>query len=408
MMSAPDKSPTLPTRRTSRGALLPSTARRLINATNLCYGGGAAVAVSFIYDVSRIPREAAKYSVMASEFVDRELRALRCPTDAFADYRVASHYGLRALWSGLAREMERFDLVFTVFGPCYALGYRGVHLVGFADPWIAYPRNEAYGRLSLMAAWRTRFEWLLRELFYLNSSVLICELEHVPKALMRNTCLRRREMAVVHSAIPSVYSDPSLWLPVKIPRRTGVVNAGLISRNYPHKNLALLPSLKATLSHVHGLEVDFYVTFSDEEWAACTPEFRASIVNVGLLRLNQCPSFYEGMDVVVFPSLLECFSAVPIETLSMRKPLVASDRDFVRDCCDKFAFYFDPADLDAAAVAFVRAWEHAADEAYLTAACTHVQMFGSSLRRTQRYLAVIDSYIEQATTKGNTAAEEEI
>ena len=45
---------------------------------------------------------------------------------------------------------------------------------------------------------------------------------------------------------------------------------------------------------------------------------------------------------VIFPSLLECFSATPIEAMIMKKPVFASDRLFVRQSCDGFVNYFDP------------------------------------------------------------------
>lgn len=374
-------------------------ASRLINAANLRDGGGPAVAVSFIYDLSRWQVEAGKYAVLVCEYVDRNLRALNCDTSVFSEYRVQNHYGLTGLRGGLGSELRRYDLVFTVFGPCYALGYKGRHLVGFADPWVAYPKNEVYPRLGWLRGLKTRFEWFVRELFYLNSTLLICELEHVPTALKKNTLLTRRRMEIVHSAIPSVYLDPECWREVAIPRKDGVLNLGLISRNYIHKNLAILPGLKRVLREKYSLAAEIYVTFSNDEWLACSEEFRTSITNVGLLTLAQCPKFYSAMDVVVFPSLLECFSAVPIEALYMEKPLVASDRPFVRDCCGDYAVYFDPMNNveEAAAEAVVEAIKRISDDPeYLKRASRQGRKFGSSERRSKEYLQLIDKHAHEA------------
>jgi glycosyltransferase involved in cell wall biosynthesis len=374
-------------------------ASRLINAANLRDGGGPAVAVSFIYDLSRWPEEAGKYAVLVSEYVDRNLRALSCDTAVFREYRVQSHYGLAGLRGGLGSELRKFDLVFTIFGPCYALGYNGRHLVGFADPWVAYPRNEVYPRLGWLRGLRTRFEWFVRELFYLNSTVLVCELEHVPIALKKNTFLARRPMEIVHSAIPSVYLERERWKEIAISRKDGVLNLGLISRNYLHKNLAILPGLKRVLREKYRQPVEIYVTFADDEWQACSEEFRSEVINIGLLTLAQCPAFYSAMDVVVFPSLLECFSAVPIEALYLEKPLVASDRPFVRDCCDDYAVYFDPINNPetSAAEAVMEAIKRiSVDSEYLKRAARHVQKFGSSQRRSREYLQLIEKYTDGA------------
>jgi hypothetical protein len=80
----------------------------------------------------------------------------------------------------------------------------------------------------------------------------------------------------------------------------------------------------------------------------------------------------------------------------MRKPLVASDRGFVRDCCGEYAFYFDPTSADAAATSVVQALEKTAGEpAFLEKAYQHVQRFGSSKRRSEHYLRLIEEHAHE-------------
>ncbi len=55
------------------------------------------------------------------------------------------------------------------------------------------------------------------------------------------------------------------------------------------------------------------------------------------------------MDAVIFPSLLECFSASPLEAMFMNKPLFASNRPFVKQFCGDYAKYFNPNDPYSAA-----------------------------------------------------------
>ncbi|MEM7928074.1 glycosyltransferase, partial [Morganella morganii] len=47
---------------------------------------------------------------------------------------------------------------------------------------------------------------------------------------------------------------------------------------------------------------------------------------------------------LIFPSLLESFSATPVEAMKMKVPVIASDLPFVRSICKDSAFYFNPLD----------------------------------------------------------------
>ena len=155
----------------------------------------------------------------------------------------------------------------------------------------------------------------------------------------------------MNSAVDSVFCEPERWLAIDKPMGSKHrIKLGLISRNYAHKNLDLLPYIKKTLEDKHAIEADVFVTFVPEEWDACSDFFKENIINVGPLTLAQCPTFYASLDGVIFPSLLECFSAVPIESMLIGKPLFASDLPFIRDCCKTYANYFTPEDADSAAV----------------------------------------------------------
>ena len=58
------------------------------------------------------------------------------------------------------------------------------------------------------------------------------------------------------------------------------------------------------------------------------------------MSLAQCPSYFKELDGIILPSLLECFSATPLEALIMGKPIFLSDRQFNKDVVGDFYFYF--------------------------------------------------------------------
>ena len=51
------------------------------------------------------------------------------------------------------------------------------------------------------------------------------------------------------------------------------------------------------------------------------------------------------MDLIFFPSLLEIFSATPLESLYMKKPFICCDLPFNKGFLEKFAFYTKPNDI---------------------------------------------------------------
>lgn len=368
----------------------PSAPKILINCSNLHVGGAVAVASSFIDCLSRFEGIRADISLLISSLVLKNLNSLGTDTSIFKSVVVLDCYGIKSLWQGVDKHFIGQDVVFTVFGPSYFLFKRTHHLFGFAQPSIIYPNNSMTERMGLIPRLKLKAKFKLQELFFSRADQFVVELEHVKVGLERLYFFQGKPIDVVYSTVDSVFSQPERWQPVAISDTTSI-KLGIISRNYPHKNLACLPMLKQVLRERHSLAVDFFVTFPEQEWKQCTPFFRANIVNVGPLTLTQCPSFYTAMDGVIFPSLLECFSAVPIETMMMKRPLFASDLPFIRDCCHEHAHYFDPLNVDAMAdvIADYYSALPAAHEKPLADAYDFVQGYPGPNQRAQAYLDLV-------------------
>jgi glycosyltransferase involved in cell wall biosynthesis len=155
--------------------------------------------------------------------------------------------------------------------------------------------------------------------------------------------------------------------------------------------------------------VEFYVTFTEDEWQACPASFRNVINNVGALVLAQCPSFYAAMDGIIFPSLLECFSAVPLEAMYMRRPLFASDLPFIRDCCHDLAIYFDPLSADSMAKAiaeYYRTLDASTRSRRLDDAFEFMQRFPSPRDRARSYIELVRAASMRRTRTAAPARDE--
>lgn len=373
------------------------TRRILINCSNLHHGGGVAVAASFLSDLVGVNLDGLEVSLLMSTSVERNLRQMGARFDIFESIWVRDIRGLRAIWSNLGQLMNSFDLTFTVFGPLYVLRTSGAfNLVGLAQPHIVYPELS---REVLGFGWRT---WLIRighafrRYFFSNADHLIVELEAVKNALCEQSFVPCANISVVPSAVDSIFSDPDRWAPLEMAFPRDKIKLGIISKNYPHKNLGILPSVRNQLAAVFDMEVDIYVTLNEEEWQACHSDFQREIINIGPLTLAQCPTFYMAMDGIVFPTLLECFSAVPIEAAVLKRPLFVSDRSFITEVTGCYAELFDPMDPMSIARSIAEFFQlpmHERDRRS-TALFQHTERFHSSLGRTLTYLSIIRSLLD--------------
>ena len=363
----------------------------LVNCSNLHVGGAVAVASSFVNILSRAPDPRLKISLLLSSTVHANLLSLGADLSSFAHCQVVDHHGLSSLWQGLGRRFAGFDVVFTVFGPAYAIANGRRHVCGFAQPLIVYPRNPVEQRMKPGARLLQRLKYIVQEIFFARADELVVELEHVRVALMRKQLFRDMPIHIVYNTVDAVFREPARWAPLSFPPATTALRLGVVSRNYVHKNLACLPEIQRQLQQVHGLAVAFFVTFTDAEWQACDQDFRRTVHNVGALVLPQCPSFYAAMDGIIFPSLLECFSAVPLEAMSMRKPLFASDLPFIRDCCHEHAQYFNPLDVASMArciAGYYQEQPEAQRQDQLRRAEAFVQRYPSPAERARSYLDI--------------------
>lgn len=364
-----------------------------INASNLHLGGGIQVAASFLHALLDGDHDAGAFSVFASSEVDRNLRDAGADPRGFGGYQVHDVYGMSAFRDARLRQLDDYDVVFTIFGPAYLSLRRARSVVGFAQAWILYPDNDMAQRLPVLRRYLTRLKFYLQWLVFRRSDALVVEAEHVRRGLVARG-YPAQHIHVAPNCIAAVYLDASRWQPVEHQVDPDIINIGFVGRDWVHKNTDVLPDVTAILRQRFGLQVRFHVTFTAEEWSAKSPHFREVVTNAGPLSVAQCPTFYRMMDGVIFPSLLECFSVTPLEALVMERPLFASARSFVTELCGDHGHYFDPLDPGSIAAVIADYYRGGRDQAEaarqrLQAGRTHALAFSNPQARAQQYLAAI-------------------
>lgn len=368
----------------------------LINASNLHNGGGVQVAVSFLYELTAINDADLSYiHVIVSTQVADALYRSNTDTSNFGSYQIIDTFGLKAIFSKLNKRLKSYDLVFTVFGPNYLRVKSKKEIVGFAQLWMLDFDNPISKKMHFFSRNILRTKFSVQWLFFLRADHYIVELEHVKEALIAKKSVDRDKISVVYNTVSSLYLDRNLWKAISLTKKDNELSLGIVTRDYPHKNLDILPLVAQQLELHHSLRVRFYTTLNESEWLSRNDEFKRYVSTVGSLSPDECPSFYEQVDGVVFPSLLECFSATPLEAMVMSKPLFASDRGFVRDVCGSHAMYFDPLDADDIADNIANYFKSDLDRIeQLQQARNHALNFSSARGRAEKYLEIIKQHLE--------------
>ena len=143
----------------------------------------------------------------------------------------------------------------------------------------------------------------------------------------------------------------------------------------------------------YQIQNDIFVTLSDKEWQKRSSDFKRSVRNVGRMNINDLMDFYNIIDATIFPSLLECFSVMPLESVLCCRPVFCSDRDFVRDILGDIPYYFDPKSPESIARTIAQNFNNPQcwDAAMLERARSEMIIEYSPQRRIREYMSVIES-----------------
>lgn len=312
----------------------------VVFADNLRFGGGVQVAASFLDELADL--------LLEEHCLERfpwlaDLRICASPevVASLAESRAVALVKDRHLnrrWALLGRA----DVAFHVFGARYGLsGGRSV-VSGFADGTMLYEGDQVgCGQPEVRAgSIRRKFRNHLARRWFRRCGHVITETAVVKQRLVERFELDHDRVSVVPNVVNGVFlrdSTRSIARP-----DDNVIWALYVARAYPHKNHRILGEVAETFAHITGRELRFMLTLAEEEWAGLDQKTREFSINLGIQAVPSLPAVYASAHVVFFPSLLESFSVTPLEAMAVGRPLVASDRDFVRTTCGDYPVYVDP------------------------------------------------------------------
>lgn len=316
--------------------------RILINASNLHIGGGIQVADSIIREIVNFPQY--EYRVVVSAAVRKELGGW----SGHRQIRIVEYTAkpkLSSVLSGrdafLDRQVKEFspDAVFSVFGPTY---WRPtvLHLCGFAIPHYLYTKRDTpfFSRLTFKQRIRLMvMRWKKLRIMNRNAEAWVCETDDATERLQR--LLPQKQVFTVSNSCNQIFEHPERWKPFSLPE-SSAINFLAVSAYYPHKDLSILVKTAAWLRQYRpDFDFRFIVTVAPEILNV-PEELKAYVLCCGRVPLERLPSLYQQADIVIHPSLLECFSATYLEAMKMKKTLLVTDLAFAKDVCGPAAAYY--------------------------------------------------------------------
>ena len=369
--------------------------RAAIYAANLRHGGGASGASTFLDDLPRLAEDGylegfEHLEVVASTFVvDNMVRAVEISGLPNVSFVVRDDFPhLKSVFRRSAPERPDYDVEFVVRGPHYAPLRARRTILGFADGSIFFPAPRLRGESRVRRLRGKALNVVKRRLMHQYDAFVVQTPRLGAKVLSTVSGL---PVHVIPNSPSQLFTNPELWRSTTIPEaRPGSLRLFYPARGYPHKNHSIIGPVGEILEHDHGVRLDVVVTLRDAEFSDLDSVTRRYCTNAGEVGLDQCPPLYQATEGVFFPSLNETFSVTPLEAMIMRRPVVASDRDFVRETAGETPFYFEPLDPKAAAEAISDAFLSGLDNRRrLAAGVEFVNNLPTPYRRSKEYMRVL-------------------
>lgn len=301
-------------------AMLPQ-GRLLVHAPNIHQGGGRTLLVALLESLASSQESGKRIQVT----LDRRLEIEKGLASRLEVNWVAPSLGerLRAEWN-LARDGKQED-VLLCFGNLPPMFPVKARVVLFLQNYYLIGRRSVP---ELPIRLKTR---LLLERLWLRSAVHRCQTVVVQSPTMQQ--LARDELGVEAMIAPFVGGN----MPRGQPPEEKTLDFLYVASGEPHKNHRELirawihlanqgafPSLGLTLDPlVHGS----LCRWIQENISA----YELSIRILGTLSASQLEKTYQGSKALIFPSLFESFGLPLVEAHAFGLPILAPERDYVRD-----------------------------------------------------------------------------
>ena len=285
------------------------------------------------------------------------------------------------------------DAVFSIFGPSYWKP-KVPHLCGFARPLYIYPDSPFFKNLSFFQRLKIKtYKRIHMRSFRNDCDMLVAENPDVSERL--SVLCPHKKIVTVFSCCNPIFDTPEIQTTYELPPFEGI-SLLTIAVNFPHKNLQILPKTATYLKKAYP-DFKFRFIVSLKEGEITVPDhLKECFVYVGKISIQNLPSFYEQVDFMILPTLLECFSASWIDAMKSSIPVLTSDLPFAHGICGKAAVYFNPEDpVDIGEKIVCLTHDKPRQKELIEQGKKQLSLFTDNSTRTSLYL----SYLEELVKK---------
>ena len=371
----------------------------LVNTASTYDGGAVQVALSFIQECRSI--EGNEYHVILGLKISEYINESDYP-DNFHFYRMKFRPAERIFsFRSISNDFKfienaiRPDVVFTTSGPAYWKP-KAPHLCGFNIPQSLYRESNFFKLLPYDKQLKWKVDKYLRRFFFKRESKhFVVQTEDVNSRL--RLWFRTENVYTVHNTCHSYYLEQNKATELLPDRHKNQFRFLTLSTFRPHKNFELIREVVDNLTEETLSRVSFVVTIPEKDYQSFfAPKYQSNVINVGPVKITDCPGLYNECDGAFLPSLLECFSAAYPEAMAMGLPIMASDLSFSRSICQEAAFYFNP--YDGKETAFLL--NHFIDnpalrEELITKGRIRLKEFGNGYDRAKSYLMLCEDIMSK-------------
>lgn len=320
----------------------------LINCSNLRNGGGLQVAHSICEQLGKYKQH--RFVVVLSSYI-REFEIPGGGNAIVYRYDIKNSiatlmFGRDKFLDGLVKK-HHVDAVLTVFGPS-RWRPRCKHLCGFARAQLLL-ENPLQKELSFKERLNYRiWEWGFKR----SSDTFYTENKYISDMLPM--LLGNVKVYTVTNYYNQVFDSQDQWQrKVRLPAFEGVTLL-TVSSTASHKNLKIMiPVAECFERNYPDFKFRFVLT-CDSSAMNVPLSLAHHFLFIGKVDISECPNLYEQADIMLMPTLLECFTATYPEAMRMEVPIVTTDLEFAHGLCGEAACYYSAIDPQAAAEAIYK------------------------------------------------------
>lgn len=370
------------------------TMKIFINASNIRFGGGAQVALSFINFLFRYNHH--EFTIVVSSKISSQLKHEGKPKNVTF---IELDFGIKEWLKGKGKvlcELEKTinpDVVFTVFGPSYWTP-KAPHLMGFAMPWLINPESKAFKELSVKMWLKKNIQNRIKGFYNSkNAKYYVVETEDVKQRLKQYFKVPLENTWVVDNTYNQHFNN----VVVQPTKQSEVFELITITANYPHKNLKIIKKVIPILKS-RGLKVRFTLTIPSTDFENMFGGENEYVRNLGPISSKDCPKYYNQSDALFLPTLLECFTASYPEAMVMKRPILTSNLPFAKQICKEGnALFFDPLNPEEIAnqIENLVNNDHLYDE-LVKNGLKRVKEYMTSEQRAEAYISILEKLGQKA------------